>query len=62
MLFNLAEIELSREFEVYYQALYSYPDHFAKTGVSFQRHLLNVMGMVQSASQSAAPEYLKTVS
>jgi hypothetical protein len=62
MPFEIVESELSRELEAYYQALYSYPDHFAKTGVSFQRHLLNVMGVVQAASQSGGPENLMTVS
>jgi hypothetical protein len=53
MPFNIAQTELSRELEVYYQAIHSYPDHFARTRLTFQRHLLNIMGIVHVASADA---------
>jgi len=38
-----AESQLCQELLAYYEAIQSYPDYFAKTRVSFQRHLLNVI-------------------
>ena len=49
MPFNIVESELSRELEIYYQAIYSYPDHFARTRLTFEQHLLNMMSVVQTA-------------
>ncbi len=48
--FNVAESQLCRELQAYYEAIHSYPDLFAKTGVSFQAHLLNVMNNAQQQS------------
>jgi len=61
MSFDIGEPELSRELEIYYQAIHSYPDHFARTHVTFQRHLLNMMGVVQSSGSSGS-ECLKSAS
>ncbi|HVO64603.1 MAG TPA: hypothetical protein VMT53_27020 [Terriglobales bacterium] len=60
--FDIVESELSRELEIYYQAIHSYPDHFARTRLTFQRHLMNMMGMVQTGSQGSASECLKSAS
>lgn len=62
MPFDIAESELSRELEIYYQAIHSYPDHFARNRLSFQRHLLNIMGAVHTATQDAGAECMKSVS
>jgi hypothetical protein len=60
--FDIAESELSRELEIYYQAIHSYPDHFARTRLTFQQHLLNIMGVVQAASRGAEAECMKSAS
>jgi hypothetical protein len=62
MPFDIAESELSQELEIYYQAIHSYPAHFARTRMSFQQHLLNIMCMVQAASEAAGPERMKPAS
>ena len=62
MSFDIAESELSRELEIYFQAIHSYPDHFARTRVTFQRHLMNMMGVVQTGSECNGSEYLKSAS
>ena len=62
MPFDIAGSELPRELEIYYQAIYSYPDHFARTRITFQQHLLNVMGLVQESSPEAGPDCMKSAS
>jgi hypothetical protein len=42
--FDIAEAQLSRELDAYLKAINSYPDHFARTGLTFEQHLLNVIG------------------
>lgn len=53
--FNVAESQLRLELEIYFEAIHSYPDHFARTGVSFQRHLLNVICAASGQGQSSEP-------
>jgi hypothetical protein len=62
MSFDVPESELSRELEIYYQAIHSYPDHFARTRVTFQKHLMNMLGVVQAGSERSRSEYLKSAS
>lgn len=62
MPFAIAESELSRELEIYYEAIHSYPDHFAKTRLTFEQHLLNIMGVVQAASQGTGADCMKSAS
>lgn len=61
MPFDIAEAKLSRELELYYQAIHSYPDHFARTRLSFQRHLLNIMNVV-NVPESSGAECMKSAS
>ncbi len=64
MPFDLAESELARELELYYQAIHSYPDHFAKSRLTFQRHLFNMMNVVEAGarSQGADPHCIRSAS
>ena len=62
MPFDIGDTELSRELEIYYQAIHSYPDCFARTRVTFQEHLLNMMGVVPPLSQAADTECMKPAS
>jgi hypothetical protein len=59
--FDIAESDLARELQAYYQAIYSYPDRYAKTRMSFQRHLLHVILAFHGQSRADA-EHLKSVS
>lgn len=62
MPFDIGDTELSRELEIYYQAIHSYPDCFARSRVSFQQHLLNIMGVSHPVSRGAEPECMKPAS
>jgi hypothetical protein len=54
-LFNISEPELCRELEAYLQAINSYPDYFAKTGVTFEQHLLNVIAQAGKRAEDCSP-------
>ena len=45
--FEVAESQLCQELQAYYKAIQSYPDHFARERLTFQKHLLNVICSVQ---------------
>lgn len=62
MPFDIAQSELAQELEIYYQAIHSYPDHFARTRLTFEQHLLNIMSVEQPASQGAEAECMKSAS
>jgi hypothetical protein len=62
MPFAIGESELSRELEIYYQAICSYPDHFARTRLTFEQHLLNIMGVMQAAPPFDTSECMKSAS
>ncbi len=59
---NSAEAELSRDFEIYYQAIHSYPDHFARTHVTFEKHLSKMLALLETGSQDSGREYFKVAS
>jgi hypothetical protein len=60
--FDMAETELSQELEIYYQAIHSYPDHFARTRLSFQQHLLNIMDGARTQCDASGSERMKSAS
>ncbi len=62
MPFDMAETELSQELEIYYQAIHSYPDHFARTRLSFQQHLMNIMDGARTDLDGAGSERMKSAS
>jgi hypothetical protein len=52
--------QLSQELQAYYEAIHSYPDRFAKTGESFQKHLLHVMDVEAQGLRNTGRENLKS--
>lgn len=60
--FEIAESQLSHELQAYFQAIHSYPAHFAKSRVSFQRHLLNVICSGGDEPPTDAVEHLEPTS
>ena len=61
--FDIAESQLCQELEAYYEAIHTYPDHFAQTPMSFQEHLLHIIcaGREQATAVSE-PDHLKSAS
>ena len=51
MPFDVAEAQLCQELQAYLQAINSYPDQFAQTGLTFEKHLLNVITGVNSLTR-----------
>lgn len=62
MPFDISKSELSEELQAYFEAIHSYPDRFAKTRVSFQEHLLNILCAAHTQTHNHGSERVQSVS
>lgn len=58
-MFEVNEEQLRQELQAYLEAIQSYPDQFATTGMTFAEHLLNV---IMRTEQIRGANRLKTAS